>query len=285
MTKLSHDKGATDVPLIEQTIGAYFDDACATYADRDALVSRHQNDRLTYAELRRRVDAVACSLIRLGLEKGDRVAIWSPNNVEWLLTQHATAKAGLVLVNINPAYRRAELEYAVNKVGCRAIILSPAFKTSNYVEMISDLTPELATSQPGALKAAKLPTLQFVIRLGDEKTPGMLNFGELLSAPSDTEKEKLAALGRTLKADDPINIQFTSGTTGNPKGATLTHRNILNNGFFVGEAIRLTEQDKICVPVPLYHCFGMVMANLGALTHGAALVYPAEAFDLSLIHI
>ncbi len=279
MTKLSHDKGATDVPLIEQTIGAYFDDACATYADRDALVSRHQNDRLTYAELRRRVDAVACSLIRLGLEKGDRVAIWSPNNVEWLLTQHATAKAGLVLVNINPAYRRAELEYAVNKVGCRAIILSPAFKTSNYVEMISDLTPELATSQPGALKAAKLPTLQFVIRLGDEKTPGMLNFGELLSAPSDTEKEKLAALGRTLKADDPINIQFTSGTTGNPKGATLTHRNILNNGFFVGEAIRLTEQDKICVPVPLYHCFGMVMANLGALTHGAALVYPAEAFD------
>ena len=269
MTRLSHDKGATDVPLIEQTLGAFFDDACAMHAAREALVSRHQNDRLTYAELKRRVDALACSLIRLGLEKGDRVAIWSQNNVEWLLTQHATAKAGLVLVNINPAYRRAELEYAVNKVGCRAIVLSPAFKTSDYIEMISDLAPELAACAPGALKAAKLPTLQFVIRLGAGKTPGMLNFDDLLTPPSDAERQALAALGQTLKADEPINIQFTSGTTGNPKGATLTHRNILNNGFFVGEAIRLTEKDKICVPVPLYHCFGMVMANLGALTHGS----------------
>ena len=279
MTRLSHDKGATDVPLIEQTLGAFFDDACAMHAGSEALVSRHQNDRLTYAELKRRVDALACSLIRLGLEKGDRVAIWSQNNVEWLLTQHATAKAGLVLVNINPAYRRAELEYAVNKVGCRAIVLSPAFKTSDYIEMISDLAPELAACAPGALKAAKLPTLQFVIRLGAGKTPGMLNFDDLLTPPSDAEHQALAALGQMLKADEPINIQFTSGTTGNPKGATLTHRNILNNGFFVGEAIRLTEKDKICVPVPLYHCFGMVMANLGALTHGATLVYPAEAFD------
>jgi len=279
MNRLSHDKGATDVPLIEQTLGAFFDDACAMHAAREALVSRHQNDRLTYAELKRRVDALACSLIRLGLEKGDRVAIWSQNNVEWLLTQHATAKAGLVLVNINPAYRRAELEYAVNKVGCRAIVLSPAFKTSDYIEMISDLAPELAACAPGALKAAKLPTLQFVIRLGAGKTPGMLNFDDLLTPPSDAEHQALAALGQMLKADEPINIQFTSGTTGNPKGATLTHRNILNNGFFVGEAIRLTEKDKICVPVPLYHCFGMVMANLGALTHGATLVYPAEAFD------
>ncbi len=279
MTRLSHDKGATDVPLIEQTLGAFFDDACAMHAAREALVSRNQNDRLTYAELKRRVDALACSLIRLGLEKGDRVAIWSQNNVEWLLTQHATAKAGLVLVNINPAYRRAELEYAVNKVGCRAIVLSPAFKTSDYIEMISDLAPELVACAPGALKAAKLPTLQFVIRLGAGKTPGMLNFDDLLTPPSDAERQALAALGQMLKADEPINIQFTSGTTGNPKGATLTHRNILNNGFFVGEAIRLTEKDKICVPVPLYHCFGMVMANLGALTHGATLVYPAEAFD------
>ncbi len=279
MTKLSHDKGATNVPLIEDTIGAYFDAACAKYAMREALVSRHQDDRLTYAELKRRVDAVACSLMRLGLEKGDRVAIWSQNRVEWLLTQHATAKAGLVLVNINPAYRRAELEYALNKVGCRAIVLSPAFKTSDYIEMLGDLAPELATSQPGALKAAKLPTLQFVIRLGDDRTPGMYNFGELLTPPSDADKDRLAAIGDRLKADEPINIQFTSGTTGNPKGATLTHRNILNNGFFVGEAIRLTSKDKICVPVPLYHCFGMVMANLGALTHGATLVYPAEAFD------
>lgn len=279
MSKLSHAVGATDVPLIEDTIGVYFDNVCAKYPIHEALVSRHQDDRLTYGELKRRVDAVACSLMRLGLEKGDRVAIWSQNNVEWLLTQYATAKAGLVLVNINPAYRRAELEYAINKVGCRALILSPAFKTSNYIEMVEDLAPELKSAAPGALKAAKLPTLQWVIRMGDARTPSMLNFGELLTPPNHDEKESLAKLGATLKADEPINIQFTSGTTGMPKGATLTHRNILNNGFFVGEAIRLTDRDRICVPVPLYHCFGMVMANLGALTHGAALVYPAEAFD------
>jgi fatty-acyl-CoA synthase len=279
MTKLSHDKGATSVPLIEDTIGAYFDAACAKYADREALVSRHQSDRLTYAEYRRRVDALACSLMRLGLEKGDRIAIWSQNNVEWALTQFATAKAGLVLVNINPAYRRAELEYAVNKVGCRAIVLSPAFKTSDYLEMINDLAPELKDSQPGALKAKRLSTLQWVVRLGDEKTPGMLNFGDLLRAPTAAELDALAALGARLKCDEPINIQFTSGTTGAPKGATLTHRNILNNGRFVGDAIRLSENDRLCIPVPLYHCFGMVMANLGSLTHGSCLVYPADSFE------
>ncbi|MFV0280385.1 MAG: AMP-binding protein [Rhodoblastus sp.] len=279
MTKLSQDKGATDIALIDRTIGAYFDDACARYAAREALVSRHQDDRLTYAELRRRVDWLACGLMRLGLEKGDRIAIWSQNNWQWLVTQYATAKAGLVLVNINPAYRRAEVDYALNKVGCRAIVLSPSFKTSDYLEMLNDLAPELAKSAPGKLKAERLSALQFVIRLGEDKTPGMINFGELLTPPDDAEKDALANLGATLAADDPINIQFTSGTTGNPKGATLTHRNILNNGRFVGDAIRLTEQDRLCVPVPLYHCFGMVMANLGALTHGAALIYPAEAFD------
>ena len=279
MTALSHDKGATGVPLIEQTIGAYFDDACAKYADREALVSRHQADRLTYAEYRRRVDALACSLMRLGLEKGDRIAIWSQNNVEWALTQFATAKAGLVLVNINPAYRRAELDYAINKVGCRAIILAPAFKTSDYIEMITDLAPELKSCAPGELKSERLPTLKWVIRLGAGKTPGMLNFDDLLGAPSAAEAAALAALGATLKADEPINIQFTSGTTGAPKGATLTHRNILNNGRFTGDAIRLTEADRLCIPVPLYHCFGMVMGNLGSLTHGSCLVYPADSFD------
>jgi fatty-acyl-CoA synthase len=279
MTALSHDKGATDVPLIEQTIGAYFDDACAKYAGNEALVSRHQNDRLTYAEYRRRADALACSLIRLGLQKGDRIAIWSQNNVEWTLTQFATAKAGLILVNINPAYRRAELEYAVNKVGCRAIILSPAFKTSDYLEMINDLAPELKRCAPGELAAQKLPTLNWVIRLGAAKTPGMLNFDDLLIAPSPAELDALQKFGGTLKADEPINIQFTSGTTGAPKGATLTHRNILNNGKFTGDAIKLTEKDRLCIPVPLYHCFGMVMANLGSLTHGACLVYPADSFD------
>jgi fatty-acyl-CoA synthase len=258
MTALSHDKGATDVPLIEQTIGAYFDAACAKHATREALVSRHQNDRLTYAELRRRVDAVACSLMRLGLEKGDRVAIWSQNNVEWLLTQHATAKAGLVLVNINPAYRRAELEYAINKVGCRAIVLSPAFKTSNYLEMLNDLAPELASAQPGALKAAKLPTLQFVIRMGEEKTPGMYNFGDLLTPPSDAEKDRLAALGATLKADEPINIQFTSGTTGNPKGATLVYPAEAFDPLAVLQAV----SEERCTAL-----YGVPTMFIGALDH------------------
>ena len=279
MTELSIVKGATDTPLIESTIGAFFDEACRQNGPEMALISRHQNVRLTYAELREKVDSLACGLIRLGLAPGARVAIWSQNNEEWALTQFATAKAGLILVNINPAYRLSELDYAVNKVGCTALILSPSFKTSNYLGMIADLAPELATSAPGQLQAARLPSLRWLVRLGVEKTPGMLNFGELLSAPTQAEKDALQALGAKLKGTDPINIQFTSGTTGLPKGATLTHRNILNNGRFVGDAIRLKAGERVCIPVPLYHCFGMVMGNLGCLTHGATIVYPAEAFD------
>lgn len=279
MTQSSYVHGASEKRLIGQTIGRFFDEACARHAAREALVVRHQNVRLTYAALKQRVDALACSLMRLGLRRGERVGIWSQNNVEWALTQFATAKAGLVLVNINPAYRRAELEYALNKVGCRALILSSAFKTSNYLEMLGDLAPELAQSEAGKLKAAKLPTLEIVVRMGAEKTHGMLNLDELLHAPSRDELDALDALGDTLQFDDPINIQFTSGTTGQPKGATLSHHNILNNGFFVGEAIRLVEGDRLCIPVPLYHCFGMVMGNLGCLTHGATMIYPAEAFE------
>ena len=276
---LSYVHGASDKPLIGQTIGRYFDDACARNAGREALVVRHQNVRLTYAELRLKVDALACGLRRLGLEPGDRVGIWSQNNHEWTLTQFATAKAGLVLVNINPAYRRSELEYALNKVGCRALILSPSFKSSDYLAMLADLAPELAHCEPGLLRSHRLPTLEIVIRLGAGRSPGMLNFADLLRQPERDETEALAELGERLQFDDPINIQFTSGTTGNPKGATLSHHNILNNGFFVGEAICLREGDRVCIPVPLYHCFGMVMGNLGCLTHGATMVYPSEAFE------
>ena len=276
---LSYVHGASDKPLIGQTIGRYFDEACARHAGQDALVVRHQNVRLTYAELRLKVDALACGLRRLGLEPGDRVGIWSQNNHEWTLTQFATAKAGLVLVNINPAYRRSELEYALNKVGCRALILSPSFKSSDYLAMLADLAPELAHCEPGLLRSHRLPTLEIVIRLGAGRSPGMLNFADLLRQPERDETEALAELGERLQFDDPINIQFTSGTTGNPKGATLSHHNILNNGFFVGEAIRLREGDRVCIPVPLYHCFGMVMGNLGCLTHGATMVYPSEAFE------
>ncbi len=279
MSTPSYVHGASNQPLIGQTIGAYFDAVCHRNADREALVVRHQNVRLTYADLKEKVDALACSLIGLGLAPGERIGIWSQNNLEWVVTQFATAKAGLILVNINPAYRRAELEYALNKVGCRALILSPAFKSSSYLEMIGDLAPEHQHCAPGRLKAARLPELEILIRLGDDVTPGMLNFNRLLDPPDSEALEQLAALGRQLQFDDPINIQFTSGTTGNPKGATLSHHNILNNGLFVGEAIRLAGHDRVCIPVPLYHCFGMVMGNLGCLTHGATMVYPAEAFD------
>jgi fatty-acyl-CoA synthase len=279
MMNLAHVKGETTHPLIETTIGQLFDLTCARYPDTDALISAHQNIRLTYAQLQEKVNALAMSLRRLGLRKGDRLGIWALNTAEWALTQFATAKLGIILVNINPAYRTWELKYAINKVGCRALIISPAFKTSDYVALLNELAPELAGSTPGGLDAENLPTLRWIIRLGAEKTPGMLNFDDLLVAPSKGELETLQALGETLDANDSINIQFTSGTTGAPKGATLTHRNILNNGFFVGEAIKLTPGDRLCVPVPLYHCFGMVMGNLGCLTHGATIVYPSESFD------
>ncbi|MBZ3695286.1 AMP-binding protein [Phyllobacterium calauticae] len=279
MIRESYVHGASSQPLIGETIGRHFDHIAGRFPDRPALVVRHQNVRLSYAELKQRVDAVAAGLIALGLKPGDRIGIWSPNNLEWVLTQFATAKAGLILVNINPAYRSHELEYAVNKVGCAALILSPALKTSNYLDILREIAPELGTCAPGELRSAKLPTLRTVIRLGADKTPGMLNFADLEQAATPEARQQLQALAAVLQFDDPINIQFTSGTTGSPKGATLSHHNILNNGFFIGEAMRLTEIDRLCIPVPFYHCFGMVLGNLACLTHGACMVIPGEAFD------
>jgi fatty-acyl-CoA synthase len=278
-TGLSYVHGASSQRLIGDTIGRMFDAACTEHAEREALVVRHQKLRWTYGKLRRKVDALACGLMRLGLKAGDRIGIWSPNNAEWALTQFATAKLGLVLVNINPAYRRSELEYALTKVGCRALITATGFKGSDYLHILAELAPELANCAPGQLSARKLPALEFVLRLGSGVTPGMQNFDTLLWEPGADELAELAHVGEALQFDDPINIQFTSGTTGHPKGATLSHHNILNNGFFVGEAIRLAPGDRVCIPVPLYHCFGMVMGNLGALTHGATMVYPSEGFD------
>ena len=266
--QISYDHGVSAKKLIGATIGAFFDGQVEKYREREALVVKHQNVRWTWGELGRRVDDLAAGLLTLGLERGDRVGIWSPNRSEWTLAQFATAKAGLVLVNVNPAYRRSELEYAMNKVECRALILAPALKTSNYLEIVDDL-----------VKAGKLPHLRHVIRLGKDRTPGMLNFDDVASAGGNAERVRLAELGPKLQFDDAINIQFTSGTTGHPKGATLSHHNILNNGYFVGGGLKLTETDRLCIPVPLYHCFGMVMGNLGCLTHGATMVYPAEAFD------
>ncbi len=278
-TAPSYDHGASPMRLLGQTIGECFDRTVERWPDRGALVVRHQGVRWTWRELGQRVDALAAGLLALGLEPGDRIGIWAPNCVEWTLTQFASAKAGLILVNINPAYRRAELEYALNKVQCKALVLAPALKTSDYLEIVNDLAPELATATPGALSARALPHLRTVVRLGGERTAGMLNFDDIALGGGASEHARLAELAATLQFDDPINIQFTSGTTGYPKGATLTHQNILNNGYFVGEAIRLTHEDRLCIPVPLYHCFGMVMGNLGCLTHGATMVYPADAFD------
>ena len=284
----SYVSGISSVPLIGDTIGVHFDKIAQAHADRDALIVRHQSVRWTYRELRERVDNLAVSLRRLGLAPGERIGIWAPNCCEWTVTQFAAAKAGLILVNINPAYQRSELDYALNKVGCKALVLAPSFKSSDYLAMLADLAPELAHCAAGALVAKQLPQLRCVIRLGAEATPGMFNFDPLLGEAGENERAELAALGATLQFDDPINIQFTSGTTGLPKGATLTHHNILNNGFFVTENIRLRPGDRLCIPVPLYHCFGMVMGNLGCLTHGATMVYADAAFDpksvLAAIH-
>jgi len=266
----SYVHGASAAPLIGETVGAVFDSAVARFGEREALVVRHQQLRWTYRELKERVDNLACSLLRLGLQPGDRVGIWSQNNAEWLLTQIATAKAGLILVNINPAYRREELLYALHKVTCRALITSPSFRSSDYLAILRAAASELA---------ATLPQLQHLICLGPQRTPGMLEFDSLLHPASEAELARLQALGAKLQFDDAINIQFTSGTTGAPKGATLTHHNIVNNGYFVGQAMHFTEADRLCIPVPLYHCFGMVLGNLTCITHGATMVYPDEGFD------
>ena len=279
MQQPSYVHGAHEVPLIGKTIGAYLDDIAVRHADREALVVAHQDVRWTYRQFHEKVNRLAAGLLKLGLVPGDRIGIWAQNCSEWVLTQFATAKAGLVMVNINPAYRRAELEYVLDKVQCSALILAPSFKSSDYIGMLQDVVPELARSAPGRLQAQKLPRLRHVIQLGSEPTPGMHIFDAVAESASDADLEQLERLAATLQFDDAVNIQFTSGTTGAPKGATLTHHNILNNGFFIGEAMRLTERDRLCIPVPLYHCFGMVLGNLACVTHGAAMVYPGEGFD------
>ncbi len=271
--------GVADAPLLGDTIGRALDRAAIKWRDREALVSPSHGVRWTWKEFAERVDALAAGFLALGLEPGARIGVWSLNRPEWTLTQFAAAKAGLILVTINPAYRLSELEFALAKVGCAAIVTATAFKTSDYVAMLNTLLPELATSTPGELQAARLPHLRAVIQIGGPKCPGTIAFEDVTRMGGARHREQLALLAKTLQFDDAVNIQFTSGTTGSPKGVTLTHHNILNNGYFVGRAMRLTEQDRICIPVPLYHCFGMVMGNLASVTLGATMVYPGEGFD------
>jgi fatty-acyl-CoA synthase len=278
MLTKSYVHGASETQLIGETIGTFFNQATERWSDREALVVRHQSIRWTNAELKRRVDAFAAGLLAMGLVPGDRVGIWSLNNAEWVIAQFATAKAGMILVNINPAYRLAELEYALNKVGCTALIAAAAFKTSNYVEMLTTLMPEIAACQPGALTAARVPSLRALICIGAD-VPGFIRFDKVSPCAAATHLRQLADVAATLQFDDPISIQFTSGTTGAPTGATLSHHNILNNGSFQGEAMGMTADDRYCIPLPLYHCGGMVNGNLACLTHGSCMVFPSEWFD------
>jgi len=258
--RLSYASGISDLPLLGDTIGANFDDAVATYPERDALVEHATGRRWSYAELAKEIEAVALGLRDLGVTKGDRVGIWAPNCAEWTFVQYATAKLGAILVNINPAYRVHELEYVLNQAGVATIVATPEFKTSDYAVMIEEVRP-------------KCPALRDVVLIGQDTWTSMVDAGRQADA------SVLAEIEETLSADDPINIQYTSGTTGFPKGATLSHHNILNNGYFVGELCGYTEADRICIPVPFYHCFGMVMGNLAATSHGACMVIPSPAFE------
>ena len=264
----SYVSGGAASPLSGQTIGEYLSSVIARQPDAEALVSRHQEMRLTYGELGREVERVARGLLGLGIEKGDRVGIWSPTRVEWTLLQFATARAGAILVNINPAYRAGEMAYAVNQSGLRLLVTAPAFKTSDYRARIHEVR-------------SQLPRLERVVVLGDQGTgvPGDLLWDDLLAAGANVKAEDVELRETLLDADDPINIQYTSGTTGNPKGATLTHHNILNNARSLAELLRYTAADRVCIPVPLYHCFGMGVGNLGCVTSGATMVYPAESFE------
>jgi fatty-acyl-CoA synthase len=275
----SYASGTSDTPLLGLTIGDMFDQTTAKYPTNMALISRQQNIRLTYSELQSQVNQCAKGLMQLGFQKGERVGIWAPNCAEWCIAQFATCKIGVVLVNINPSYRMHELEYVLQQSGCSALILASQFKTSNYTEMVQALAPELQDCAPGQLKAARLPALTTVIRIGSDQVAGMFGWSELMALGSPISDEQLLERQRQQEFDDPINIQYTSGTTGFPKGATLSHHNILNNGYFVARLQNFTAEDILCIPVPLYHCFGMVMANLGCITHGATMVYPSEGFD------
>ena len=272
---MSYVRGETSVPLLEDTVGAILDRAVTCWPDMEVLVSIDQGIRWTYQEFGRRVAGVAAGLLSLGLQPGDRVGVWAPNCAEWLLMQFATARIGLVLVNINPAYRLAELEYSLNAVGVKAVIAAQSFKSSDYVGMLETLAPEIAEHLPGELQAARVPQLRLVAKIGGGTRRGWLQFDAIHA----NDHSAVLAAAATVDRLQPINIQFTSGTTGLPKGAALSHRNSVNNAYLVGRSMGLREGDRLCVPVPLYHCFGMVMSNLACVVHGATIVYPSAGFD------
>lgn len=279
MTAISYACGSSQEPLLGITIGDKFDEIVSRFPENEALIVTHQKVRWTYRQLQEQVDTCAKALLTIGIKKGDRVGIWSSNRCEWTVLQFATAKVGAILVNINPSYRIHELEYALNQSGCKILVIADKFKKSNYEQMILELAPELGYSKFGKLHATILPELTGVISLSDSPPQGMLSWSAFMGKADACTDTQLEERQNELSFDDAINIQYTSGTTGFPKGATLSHHNILNNAYFVARTMEFTEQDRLIIPVPLYHCFGMVLGNLGCLTHGATMIYPSEGFD------
>ena len=275
----SYTCGISDVPLLGITIGDKFDLTVEEYPNNEALVVIHQNIRWSYKELQHEVNLCAKALIASKINKGDRVGIWSPNRFEWVVLQIATAKIGAILVNINPAYQLNELEYVLNQSGCKMLVIADKFKYSNYEGMMLELAPELEKSDIGYLNSKKVPQLKTVVSLADNPKKGLFPWSDFIIRANQSSDNELVEKQAKLTFDDPINIQYTSGTTGRPKGATLSHHNILNNGYFVTKSINFTSKDRLIIPIPLYHCFGMVMGNLGCIAHGATMIYPSEGFE------
>lgn len=276
---ISHVQGRTDLPLVDVTLPEFLNKAVERHGDRMAAVFCQAGERWTYKQLARRVDRLAAGLLSIGLYKGDRIGIWAPNRPEWLIAQFATARIGLVLVNINPAYKSSELEYALNKVEAKALILASKFKTSDYTGSLLDIAPEIPNSVPGRLRAKRLPNLRNIVLLGADTLSGAFSFDEVMKKGNRAVQSRLDAISSSLSPHDAINVQFTSGTTGAPKGATLSHYNIVNNAIGCARTMKLTATDGLCIPVPLYHCFGMVLGNLSAMACGATMVFPSEGFD------
>ncbi len=275
----SYDCGTSTYPLLGYTIGEMLNRIARKYPRTDALVSVHQGIRYTYGEFLGRVNDLARGLMAIGVEKGDRVGIWAMNHAEWVLTQCATARIGAIMVNINPAYRTYELEYVLKQAEIQTVIVQGRFKTSDYVGMFREACPEVDTSRPGHLETEKFPFLKNVIFMGDEPQKGMFSWSQIISRGQEVSKDELVAREESLDFDDPINIMYTSGTTGFPKGVVLSHHSILNNGYIIGEGMNFSEKDRLCIPVPFYHCFGMVLSNIACMTHGSTMVLPSPTFD------
>lgn len=279
MKKKSYCCGVGNEPLLYQTIGEALSRAAELYPGREAAIFVHQNKRLTFSELQEAASNVAGNLIRLGITSGDRLGIWSPNRLEWVLIQFAAAQIGAILVTINPAYRVIEVESVMNRTGVKALVMAGRYRSADYVALLDEIAPEIKHCKPGEIKSARLPHLTHVFHIGEQQLPGLFRFSDLQSPLGEKERARLGAIALELQPDDPINIQFTSGTTGAPKGITLSHFNILNNGYFMTGRMGLQHSDRLCIPVPLYHCYGMVMGVLGCLTRGAAMVFPDEVFS------